>query len=119
MPESAFFKRIHPFGMFLPKFVSNWDKYIGAQCGPGESEKKLYKLKCQANDNGNKGLSEGLPRTSQSTRWIATLGVKKERRVIVAGDSLLRETEHPVCQSDPSHKEVCCLLGPWVGVLIC
>ena len=27
------------------------------------------------------------------------------------GDSLLRGTEGPICRSDPSHREVCCLPG--------
>ncbi|RMC20193.1 hypothetical protein DUI87_01039 [Hirundo rustica rustica] len=33
------------------------------------------------------------------------------RRVIVVGDSLLRGSEGPICQPDPSHREVCCLPG--------
>jgi len=36
---------------------------------------------------------------------------KKKRRVIIIGDSLLRETEGPICRPDPSHREVCCLPG--------
>lgn len=40
---------------------------------------------------------------SQSARWIATLAVKKERRMIV-GDSLCRETEGPIHQLDPFHR---------------
>ena len=39
---------------------------------------------------------------------------KKKRRVIVIGNSLLRGTEGPVCQPDPSHWEVCCLPGAWI-----
>lgn len=61
--------------------------------------------------------SWSLPRTSQSVRWITTLGVKKEREVIV-GDSLCRETEGPICQLDPFHRQVCCLLGTWVRHVI-
>lgn len=58
-----------------------------------------------------------MPRTSQSARWTTTLGVKKERKVIV-GDSLCRKTEGPICQLDPFHRQVCCLLGTWVRDII-
>ena len=37
--------------------------------------------------------------------------VKKKRRVIFICDSLLRGTEAPICQPDPSHRGVCCLPG--------
>jgi len=40
-----------------------------------------------------------------------TAPAKKKRRVIVIGDSLLKGTEGPICQPDPSYREVCCLLG--------
>ena len=36
---------------------------------------------------------------------------KKERRVIIMGDSLLRGMEGPVSQPDPACREMCCLLG--------
>ena len=35
----------------------------------------------------------------------------KKRRAVIIGDSLLRGTEGPICRSDPSHREVCCLPG--------
>jgi len=57
------------------------------------------------------GPSRGLPRTSQSAPRIATAPVKKKRRVIVKGNSLLRGTEGPICRPDPSHREVCSLPG--------
>jgi len=34
--------------------------------------------------------------------------------VIVIGNSLLRGMEGPICQPDPTHREVCCLPGAWV-----
>jgi len=40
-----------------------------------------------------------------------TAPLKKKRRVIVVDDSLLRGTEGPIHQPDPSHREVCCLPG--------
>ena len=43
-----------------------------------------------------------------------TVLAKKKRRVVVVGDSLLRGTEGPICRPDPSHREVCCLLGAQV-----
>jgi len=55
--------------------------------------------------------SRGLPRTSQTAPRITTASAKKKMRVIVIGDSLLRETEGPICRPDPSHREVCCLPG--------
>ena len=47
------------------------------------------------------------------TFHFATASVRKKRAVII-GDSLLRGTEGPICCSDPSHREVCCLPGAWV-----
>lgn len=63
----------------------------------------------QTENSGDEVLSWSLPRTSQSARWITPLCVKKERKGIV-GDSLCRETEGPICQLDPFHRQVCCLL---------
>ncbi|KFP08496.1 hypothetical protein N300_08288, partial [Calypte anna] len=51
------------------------------------------------------------PRTRQSPSVLRTSSIKKERRVVVEGDSLLRGTEGPICRPDPSHREVCCLPG--------
>lgn len=50
-----------------------------------------------------------LPRARQSTLHIETAFARKERRVVVVGDSLLRGTEGPICRLDPSRREVCCL----------
>ncbi|RMC00455.1 hypothetical protein DUI87_23065 [Hirundo rustica rustica] len=49
-----------------------------------------------------------------SKKRIITSNIKKKRRVIVVGDSLLRGTEGPICRPDPSHREVCCLPGAQV-----
>lgn len=70
-------------------------------------------LQYQGQADNSEVLSWSLSRTRQSARWITTLGVKKERRVIV-GDSLCRATEGPICQLDAFHRQVCCLLGTWV-----
>ena len=39
------------------------------------------------------------------------MSVRKKRRAVVIGDSLLRVTEDPICCLDPSRREVCCLPG--------
>jgi len=49
-----------------------------------------------------------------SGQRIVTALVTKKRRVIVIGNSLLKGTERPICQPDPSHMEVYCLPGAWV-----
>ena len=51
------------------------------------------------------------PKARQSPPRLQTSSVRKERRVVVMGDSLLRGTEGPICRPDPSHQEVCCLPG--------
>lgn len=50
-------------------------------------------------------------RSSQTSPCIKTSVVKKKRRVLVIGDSLLKGTEGPICRPDPVHREVCCLPG--------
>uniref|UniRef100_A0A493TS73 Uncharacterized protein n=1 Tax=Anas platyrhynchos platyrhynchos TaxID=8840 RepID=A0A493TS73_ANAPP len=42
---------------------------------------------------------------------ITTRATKKERRVLVIRDSLLRGTEAPICRPDNLSREVCCLPG--------
>ena len=42
---------------------------------------------------------------------ITTSATKKEWRVLVIGDSLLRGTEAPICRPDNLSREVCCLPG--------
>lgn len=52
---------------------------------------------------------ESLP-FALSTRWITVSVNMKKRNVVVVGASL-RGSEGPVCQPDPLHREVSCLLG--------
>ncbi|XP_066848127.1 uncharacterized protein [Anser cygnoides] len=54
---------------------------------------------------------ERVSKARQLTPCIATSSVKKDRRVIVMGVSLLKGTEGPMCRPDPTHSEVCCLPG--------
>jgi len=65
----------------------------------------------QANDKVDEGPPMGLPRARQSDPHIMTASMKKKRRVIVIGDSLLKGTEGLICRLDPSHMEVYCLPG--------
>lgn len=58
-------------------------------------------------------MQERLPRASQAVPCITTT-IRKKRRVVIIGNSLLRGTEDLVCHSDPSHREVCCLPEAWV-----
>jgi len=66
---------------------------------------------CQANEDAGEGPSRGLPRMSRSAPHIMTALAKKKRRVTVIGNPLLKGTEGPICEPDPSHREVCCLPG--------
>jgi len=68
----------------------------------------------QANEDVGEAPSRGLPRMSQSAPHIMTAPVKKKRRVIVTGDSLLRGAECLICQPGPPCREFCCLAGAWV-----
>jgi len=56
-------------------------------------------------------VQERLPKAGQSAPRSATVSVRKKRRAVVIGDSLLRVTEDPMCCLDPSRREVCCLPG--------
>ena len=55
-------------------------------------------------------MQERLLKASQSAPRFATTSVRKNTRAVIIGDSLQRGTESPKCCSDPSHKEMCCLL---------
>lgn len=55
-----------------------------------------------------------LTRMRQSTPHLKTASTKKERRVSVIGNSLLRRMEGPICQPILTCREVCCLLGTHV-----
>ena len=59
-------------------------------------------------------VQERLPKASQSAPCFATTSVRRKRRAVIIGDSLLRGTKGPIFCSDPSHREVCCLPGVWV-----
>ena len=59
-------------------------------------------------------MQERLPNASQSAPRFATTSDRKKRRAVIIRDSLLKGTKHPICRSDPSHREVCCLPGAWV-----
>ena len=54
------------------------------------------------------------PRLRQSPPCLETASVRKGRRGIVVGDSLLWGTEGSICRPDPTCREVCCLPGAWV-----
>ena len=60
-------------------------------------------------------VQERLPKASQSAPCFATTSVRRKRRAVIIGDSLLRGTKGPIFCLDPSHREVCCLPGAWVG----
>ena len=53
-------------------------------------------------------MQERLPKASQSAPRF-DMSVRKKRRAVVIGNSLLRGTKGLICHSDPSHREVCCL----------
>ena len=59
-------------------------------------------------------VQERLPKASQSAPHFATTSVRKKRRTIVIGVSLVRATEGLICCSDLSHREMCCLPGAQV-----
>ena len=52
-----------------------------------------------------------MPKARKSTPRLRTASTKKDRRVIVVGDSLLRGTEDPICRPDRTRREVFCLPG--------
>lgn len=57
------------------------------------------------------GAPMRLPQVKRSPRSLKTASTRKDRRVIVVGDSLLQGTEGPICRPDPTRREVCCLPG--------
>ena len=56
-------------------------------------------------------LPPSVTKVRRSAPCLKTASSKKERRVIVVGDSLLSGTEGSICRPDPTHREVCCLPG--------
>jgi len=73
-------------------------------------------LECeaQANEDVGEAPSTGLPRMCQTAPRITTASAKKNRRVIVVGDFLLRGTEGPI---HPTGKSAASL-GPRLGMLL-
>ena len=57
------------------------------------------------------GLPPSVSKVRRSAPHLKIASSRKERRVIVIADSLLRGIEGPICQPDPSRREVCCLRG--------
>ena len=62
---------------------------------------------------------ENLPRKErrlrQSPPCLEIVSVRKGRRGIVVGDSLLWGTEGSICRPDPTCREVCCLPGAHIS----
>ena len=65
-------------------------------------------------EKAQEGSPKSLQRARQSTPHAETVSARKDRRVVVVGDSLLRGTEGPICRPDPSRRKVCCLPGAQV-----
>ncbi|RMB89236.1 hypothetical protein DUI87_34385 [Hirundo rustica rustica] len=78
---------------------------------PLQNRYEALDLEGQLDDLEENCLPIEAPNYDSSERCITTSKIKKKRRVIVVGDSLQRGTEGPICQRDPSHREVCCLPG--------
>jgi len=64
-------------------------------------------LEGQTNNDVDKGLSrlEGSHGTSQATPCITMASIKRKRRDIVMGDSLLRAAEGFIWCPEPTHRE--------------
>jgi len=56
-------------------------------------------------------LPPSVSKVRRSAPRLKTASSKKERRVVVTGDSLRRGTESPICWPDPTRREVRCLPG--------
>ncbi|KAJ7408139.1 hypothetical protein BTVI_60719 [Pitangus sulphuratus] len=65
-------------------------------------------------EDGGPSPPEDLPRPERPTPCIKTSSMRKQRQVVVVGDSLLRGTESPICWKDPPLREFCCLSEAWV-----
>lgn len=62
-------------------------------------------------ESAETGSPVRLPQAKRSPPTLKTASTRKDRRVIVIGDSLLQGTEGPICRPDPTRREVCCLPG--------
>ena len=54
------------------------------------------------------------PKAKRSPACLETVSVRKQRKVVVVGDSLLRGMEGPICRPVSSRWEVFCFLWAWV-----
>ena len=52
-----------------------------------------------------------VPRGKRTHLRLKTSSTRKDRRVVVIGNSLLRGMEGPICRPDPTRREVCSLPG--------
>jgi len=75
---------------------------------------EMLEIEGEVSGEAMEDLPRREPKTRQSPPCLATASVRKEGRVIMVGDSLLRGTEGPICRPDLSHQEVCCLPEAWV-----
>ncbi|RMC15471.1 hypothetical protein DUI87_07663 [Hirundo rustica rustica] len=78
---------------------------------PVQNRYEVLDLEGQLDDLEENCLPSVSPSYGSPERCITTSNIKKKRRVIIVGDSLLRGTEGPICLLDASHREVCCLPG--------
>lgn len=78
---------------------------------PLRNRYEALEIEDQAIEDGGADPSSEMHSARHSPPRLRTSSTKKERRVIVVGDSLLRGTEGPICRPDPSHREVSCLPG--------
>lgn len=63
-------------------------------------------------------IPEVLPQSGRASSCIATSSTRKKRWVAVAGDSLIKGAEGPVCWVVPHHREVCSVPGAWIRDII-
>ena len=68
-------------------------------------------LKGKVSEEAREGSPKRLLRMRQSTPCVETASDRKERRVVLIGNSLLRGMKGPICRPDLSHEEVCWGLG--------
>ena len=75
------------------------------------------KLEGEVSEDEVGRLPPSVFKVRRSAPRLKTASSRKER-VIVVGDSLLRGTEGPIYQPDPTRREVCCLPGAWVRIFL-
>lgn len=67
----------------------------------------------EVSEDAGGNLPVRLPRVRRSSPHLQTASTRKDRWVIIVGESLLRGTEGPICWPDPTSREVRCLPGVW------